>query len=161
VVTKRGRREGGRTISKRKGKPVDVQAEIRDLKLRVDGLEACDRPGDATPGGGGELDLLREINDRARRLETQLAAIKAETAMARTETIEQFAAVDVEIAAIRREINNRLAAPAGDDEDYIPALITDEFASVRAEIAQEFNAIRSELLDVSIKLDRLLKNDYM
>ncbi|MEV4016290.1 hypothetical protein AB0J35_37905 [Nonomuraea angiospora] len=134
------------------------------MKLRVDGLEACDRPGDATPGGGGELDLLREINDRARRLETQLAAMKAETAMARTETIEQFAAVDVEIAAIRREINTRLAAPAapaGDDEDYIPTLIADEFASVRAEIAQEFNAIRSELLDVSIKLDRLLKKDYM
>lgn len=137
---------------------MDVQAEIRDLKLRVDGLEACDRLGDATPGGGGEQGLLREINDRAKRLETQLAAIKAETAMARTETIEQFAAVDVEIAAIRREINAHLAR---DGEDYIPTQIADEFASVRAEIAQEFNAIRSELLDLSIKLDRLLKKDYM
>ncbi|WP_431908491.1 hypothetical protein [Nonomuraea jabiensis] len=128
------------------------------MKLRVDGLEACDRLGDATPGGGGELGLLREVNDRAKRLETQLAAIKAETAMARTETIEQFAAVDLEIAAIRREINAHLAR---DDEDYIPTQIADEFASVRAEIAQEFNAIRSELLDLSIKLDRLLKKDYM
>ncbi|MFG6197865.1 hypothetical protein [Nonomuraea sp. JJY05] len=131
------------------------------MKLRVDGLEACDRLGDATPGGGGELDLLREINDRAKRLETQLAAMKAETATARTETIEQFAAVDVEIAAIRREINTHLAVAAGDDEDYIPTQIADEFASVRAEIAQEFNAMRSELLDLGIKLDRLLKKDYM
>ncbi|MFI6732182.1 hypothetical protein ACIBI9_04545 [Nonomuraea sp. NPDC050451] len=131
------------------------------MKLRVDGLEACDRLGDATPGGGGELELLREINDRAKRLETQLAAMKAETAMARTETIEQFAAVDVEIAGIRREINAHLAVLPGDGEDYIPTQIADEFASVRAEIAQEFNAIRSELLDVGIKLDRLLKKDYM
>ncbi|MEU6781682.1 hypothetical protein ABZ912_20975 [Nonomuraea angiospora] len=131
------------------------------MKLRVDGLEACDRLGEVTPGGGGERELLREINDRAKRLETQLAAMKAETAMARTETIEQFAAVDVEIAAIRREINTYRAAPAGDGEDYIPTLIADQFASVRAEIAQEFNGMRSELLDLGIKLDRLLKNDYM
>lgn len=140
---------------------MDVQAEIRDLKLRVDGLEACDRLGEARPGSGGERDLLREINDRAKRLETQLAAMKAETSMARTETIEQFAAVDVEIAAIRREINAYRATPAGGDEDYVPTLIADQFASVRAEIAQEFDAMRSELLDLGIKLDRLLKNDYM
>ncbi|MET7326641.1 hypothetical protein [Nonomuraea sp. NPDC005650] len=129
------------------------------MKLRVDGLEACERLGDATPGGGGEQDLLQEINDRAKRLETQLAAVRSEAAAARTETIEQFAAVDLEVAAIRREVSARLvAAPA---EDHIPTQIADEFASVRAEIAREFNAIRSELLDLGIKLDRLLKKDFM
>ncbi|MFI7124530.1 hypothetical protein ACIBQ1_02480 [Nonomuraea sp. NPDC050153] len=129
------------------------------MKLRVDGLEACDRLGDATPGDGGERDLLREVNDRAKRLEAQLAAMRSETAAARTEMIEQFAAVDLEVAAIRREVNARLvAAPAA---DHIPTQIADEFASVRAEVAREFNAIRSELLDLGIKLDRLLKKDFM
>ncbi|MFI7639823.1 hypothetical protein [Nonomuraea sp. NPDC049400] len=135
---------------------MDVQAEILDLKLRVEGLETCGR----VTGADGEQHLLHEINERAKRLEAEIAAIKTEMAMARTETIEQFAAVDVEVAAIRREVNARFAASPGAD-DFIPTQIADEFATVRSEIAQEFDSVRSELLDLGIKVDRLLKKDCM
>ncbi|WP_433442516.1 hypothetical protein [Nonomuraea sp. CA-141351] len=139
---------------------MDVQAEILDLKLRVEGLETCGRLTGAASGADIEQGLLREINDRTKRLETEIATMKAQMATARAETIEQFAAVDVEVAAIRREVNAHFVASPGED-DYIPAQIADEFATVRSEIGQEFNAVRSELLDLGIKVDRLLKNDCM
>ncbi|MEV0231401.1 hypothetical protein [Nonomuraea sp. NPDC050786] len=135
---------------------MDVQAEIVDLKLRVEGLETCGR----LTGADGEQHLLHEINERGKRLEAEIAAVRAQLATARTETIEQFAAVDVEVAAIRREVNARFVASSGLD-DYIPTRIADEFATVRSEIGQEFESVRSELLDLSIKLDRLLKDGCM
>ncbi|MEV1175887.1 hypothetical protein [Nonomuraea sp. NPDC049784] len=131
------------------------------MKLRVEGLETCDRLTGAASGADGEQQhLLHEINERAKRLEAEIATMKAQMATARAETIEQFAAVDVEVAAIRREVNACFAA-SPEEGDYIPVQIADEFATVRSEIAQEFNVVRSELLDLGIKVDRLLKKDCM
>ncbi|KAB8190080.1 hypothetical protein FH608_037150 [Nonomuraea phyllanthi] len=135
---------------------MDVQAEILDLKLRVDGLEMSGRPDGPASAAGGEHHLLHEINDRTKRLAAELAVLKAELAAARIETNEQFGAVDVEIAAIRREVHARLAA-----EDAVPTQVADEFATVRSDIAQEFTSVQSELRDLSIKIDRLLKQDYL
>ncbi|MEQ4718534.1 hypothetical protein [Nonomuraea sp. B19D2] len=130
------------------------------MKLRVEGLETCGRLNGAASGAKGEQQLLNEINERAKRLESEIAAMRAEVTMARTETMEQFAAVDVEVAAIRREVNARFAASPAED-DFVPTQIADEFATVRSEIAQEFDSVRSELLDLGIKVDRLLKKDCM
>ncbi|SDJ80710.1 hypothetical protein [Nonomuraea jiangxiensis] len=137
---------------------VDVRAEILDLKLRVETLEATMRLGEAASREerGREEGLLGEINDRTKHLQSEIAAIRAGMATSRVEVAEQFAAVETEVAAIRREVNTRLAGTEADDT-WIRTEIADQFASVRSEIEQEFGSVRSEMTDLGIKLDRLLQ----
>ncbi|MFG1702099.1 hypothetical protein ACFLIM_02800 [Nonomuraea sp. M3C6] len=141
---------------------MDVRAEILDLKLRVEGLEAGAHVGGAASGHRREpdrqADLLREINDRTKQLQAEITAIKAAMADSRTEMTEEFAAVETEVAAIRREVNARFVGTEAENT-CVRTEIADEFASVRSEIEQEFNSVRSEMTDLGIKLDRLLKRE--
>ncbi|MEO3803807.1 hypothetical protein [Nonomuraea sp. B1E8] len=135
---------------------MDMRAEILDLKLRVEELETGVRRGAVAIGRRGEPDrqeaFLREIGDRTKSLRADVAAVKSALADCRVEVVEQFAAVETEIAAIRREVS---AWPPGPEAGE--GLVADEFAAVRSGLEHEFNSLRSEMTDLGIKLDRLLK----
>ncbi|MGW0804591.1 hypothetical protein [Nonomuraea sp. NPDC002799] len=127
---------------------MDVQAEILQLKLRVEDLEAhahAGRPGE-------DRELLREIGERTQRVEAAVAELNAGLANARTEVIEQFGALETEVAAVRRAVSLPSPRPVAER----PAT-ADDLAAVRSEVAEEIRSLRSELLDLGIKLDRLLK----
>ncbi|MGP3930342.1 hypothetical protein [Nonomuraea sp. KM88] len=135
---------------------MDMRAEILDLKLRVEELETGVRHGDVAIGRRREPDrqeeFLREIGDRTKSLRADVAAVKSALADGRVEMAEQFAAVETEIAAIRREVNSWPPGPEADE-----GMVADEFAAVRSGLEHEFNSLRSEMTDLGIKLDRLLK----
>ncbi|MFI7699789.1 hypothetical protein [Nonomuraea sp. NPDC049480] len=127
---------------------MDVQAEIRDVKLRG---------GDPEAGmPAWQMDLLREIDERTRRLRSDVAALRRELAAARIELGEDVAAVQTEVGGVRREVSAR---PGGADDADLRLDMVEGFAAVRAEVAREFGSVRSEMLDLGIKLDRLLKRD--
>ncbi|TMR92972.1 hypothetical protein [Nonomuraea basaltis] len=133
---------------------MDVQTEVLDLKLRVADLES---------GAHGAVpdwrtDLLREINDRTKHLRSEITALKARLAEARTELSEDLAAVQTEIEGVRREVSARPARPGDEDAD-LRLDMAEEFAALRAEMAHQFDSVRSEVLDLGIKIDRLLKRD--
>ncbi|TDD03925.1 hypothetical protein E1292_19995 [Nonomuraea deserti] len=137
---------------------MDMRAEILDLKLRVEELETGVRHGVVAIGRPGEPDrqaeFLREIGDRTRSLRADVAAVQSALADGRVEMVEQFAAVETEVAAIRREVSAWPFGPGAGE-----GMVADEFAAVRAGLEQEFNSLRSEMTDLGIKLDRLLKRE--
>ncbi|TMR09665.1 hypothetical protein ETD86_42685 [Nonomuraea turkmeniaca] len=104
------------------------------------------------------VDLLREVDDRTRHLRAEIAALRTELAAARAELGEDVAAVQTEVEGVRRAVN---AGPgeSGDEDGDLRLDMLEGFAAVRAEIAHEFGSVRSEMLDLGIKLDRLLNRD--
>ncbi|MFC4008685.1 hypothetical protein ACFOY2_15750 [Nonomuraea purpurea] len=117
------------------------------MKLRVEGLEARLRTD-------RQADLLREIDDRTRRLESALTTLEAGFATARAEMNEQFDAVEVEVAGVRRAVS---APPSEEEAVDVQAETAEGVAAIRSELADGFGCFRSELLDLGIKLDRLMK----
>ncbi|MBF8189170.1 hypothetical protein ITP53_26250 [Nonomuraea sp. K274] len=118
------------------------------MKLRVEDLEAAVRHGGAAPRYAEpdlHAELLSEINDRTKHLQAEIGRLKTDLATVRIEMGEEFSAVNTEVAGVRRVVSGLPAAPPGEE------------AGLRSEIAQEFTCLRSEMTDLGIKLDRLLK----
>lgn len=132
---------------------MDVRAEILDLKLRVEDLETT---AEQSAGLDRQEDLLREIVDRSRKLQAEIAAVKAQLAHAQVEIREEFSAVGTEVAGVRRDVSGRPVAGGAEQLD-IREEIAVEFGAIRSEIEHEFNFLRSEVLDLGIKMERLLQ----
>ncbi|MDP4504373.1 hypothetical protein [Nonomuraea turcica] len=103
-------------------------------------------------------DLLREVDDRTRHLQAEVAELRTELAAARAELGEDVAAVQTEVEGVRRAVNAR-PGDSGDEDGDLRLDMAEGFAAVRAELAHEFGSVRSEMLDLGIKLDRLLNRD--
>ncbi|MGP3910633.1 hypothetical protein [Nonomuraea sp. 10N515B] len=103
-------------------------------------------------------DLLREVDDRTRHLQAEVAELRTELAAARAELGEDVAAVQTEVEGVRRAVNAR-PGDRGDEDGDLRLDMVEGFAAVRAELAHEFGSVRSEMLDLGIKLDRLLNRD--
>ncbi|NBE98277.1 hypothetical protein FE391_31995 [Nonomuraea sp. KC401] len=131
---------------------MDMRAEILELKLRVEELESGVRHGIVAAGSGRppdrQAELLREIDDRTRSLLTEVAAVRSALADGRVEMVEQFAAVETEVAAIRREVKAWPSSPAGGERE-----------AARPELEEKFSSLRAEMTDLGVKLDRLLKRE--
>ncbi|MGP3960420.1 hypothetical protein ACTWPT_30865 [Nonomuraea sp. 3N208] len=119
-----------------------------------------DVQGEVLQGGASarHVDLLREVDDRTRRLQAEVAALRTELAAVRAELGEDVAAVQTEVEGVRRAVNAR-PGTSGDEDADLRLDMLEGFAAVRAEIAHEFGSVRSEMLDLGIKLDRLLNRD--
>ncbi|MEV5891579.1 hypothetical protein [Nonomuraea fuscirosea] len=130
---------------------MDMRAEILDLKLRVDDLET-------TMEHGGELErqvaLLHEIAERSLKLQTGLAELQARLEQSTMLTSEEFAAFGIEIAGVRREVSRPAVIESVED---MRAWIAAEVDGFRKQWRRELDFLRSEAMDMNIKLDRLLK----
>lgn len=158
IVTERDRTDT-RTRGRRRAW-VDVQTEILGLKLRVEDLEA-DRDRSAGPSAARHAELLREINERTRVLQKEIAALHGRVGEVCLEMSQDLAALQTEVEGVRRAMVPpfvRVSRSSG-DEIQLRVDIAEGFAEVRAEMAQEFESVRSEMLDLGIKLDRLLARE--
>ncbi|MET7327847.1 hypothetical protein [Nonomuraea sp. NPDC005650] len=122
---------------------MDIEAEIRALKLRIDAFEAIMRTGDA------DSDDYRHARVRTGRrtrvkgskitsAEIAVAEMRAEIAGAQLEISQDFAALGDELTGLRRQTN-------------------DQFISARAEILGVFDSLRSDMVDLGRRLDQLLE----
>ncbi|GAA5057643.1 hypothetical protein HNP84_000534 [Thermocatellispora tengchongensis] len=124
---------------------MDVEAEVADLKLRMNSLEAAGLGGFET--GGPPADLLAEIRDRMHGMQLGMAAlslglaeVRADVAQVRAEMKDESEAVTVEIAGVRWQLREQSAA-------------------TRAEIQATLDALLREVGGLSRRIDRLLKSD--
>ncbi|WP_433437020.1 hypothetical protein [Nonomuraea sp. CA-141351] len=116
---------------------MNVEAEILDLKRRVEALETILRSG----SDPGRSDLVpAQTGPYMPDSETSigLAELKAEIADVRTETSQDFEALIVEIAGFRAQTN-------------------EHFKSTQSEIMEKFDSLRCEMIDLALRLDRLLE----
>ncbi|MFC4115825.1 hypothetical protein [Nonomuraea zeae] len=130
---------------------MDVEAEILDLQLRVGILEASIRPEGTASGdfrGRGQHGNLpadrcahREaIQSDLLTTSISVAEARAEVADVRMEMSQDFAALGLEISGLRRQTN-------------------ENFASARHEMMQKLDSLRCEMIELGLRLDRLLEND--
>ncbi|MCK2218896.1 hypothetical protein MF672_034640 [Actinomadura sp. ATCC 31491] len=147
---------------------MDVETEILDLKLRVEDLEVGRGAPDADPNPelGRQAELLREINDRTRHLQKEIAALRGRIGVVGAEVGQDIAALQTEVEGVRRAIgpparpcpggSAGVSADVSADLNDLRTDVAEGLDGVRAEMAQEFASVRSEMLDLGIKLDRLL-----
>ncbi|WP_326644866.1 hypothetical protein OIE67_26500 [Nonomuraea fuscirosea] len=130
---------------------MDMRAEILDLKLRVDDLEI-------TLEHGGELErqalLLHDIAERSLKLQEGIAELRARLDQGMMLAGEEFAAFGIEIAGVRREVSQPAVMESVED---IRIWIAGEVDAFRQQWRREMDFLRSETMDMNIKLDRLLK----
>ncbi|MEU8356403.1 hypothetical protein AB0C27_10385 [Nonomuraea sp. NPDC048882] len=128
---------------------MDVRAELLDLKLRVEDLET-------TMEHGGDLErqviLLHEIAERSMKLQAGLATMQSQIDQAVVEFTEEFAAMGIEVESVRRAMTER-----PDLIEELRAQLSIEIDKFRKQWRREFDFLRSEAMDMNIKLDRLLK----
>ncbi|MFF0768163.1 hypothetical protein ACFYUK_04655 [Nonomuraea wenchangensis] len=130
------------------------------MKLRVEDLEA-DRDRSGSPSAARQAELLREINERTRFLQKEIAALRGRIGEVCLEMGQDLAALQTEVEGVRHAMGPsfvRVPRSSGGDAG-LRADMAEGFAGVRAEMAQEFESVRSEMLDLGIKLDRLLARE--
>ncbi|MEO3875307.1 hypothetical protein ABGB18_41535 [Nonomuraea sp. B12E4] len=128
---------------------MDVEAEILDLKLRMEALEATARSGEA--GSGDVESQRRHSNIPAARntgpecIQTDITArsiavteVKAHIAKFQTEMSQDIAALNVEVTGLRWHAYDLLTA-------------------TRSDIEQKFDSLRCEMIELGLRLDRLLE----
>ncbi|MEQ4714769.1 hypothetical protein [Nonomuraea sp. B19D2] len=121
---------------------MNVEAEILDLKRRVEALETIvrsgpgQRPHHAIPAQSGPHRPGLPVHVCERSI--GLAELKAEIADVRTEASQDFEALIVEIAGFRAQTN-------------------ENFKSTQSEIMEKFDSLRCEMIDLALRLDRLLE----
>ncbi|MEV0228104.1 hypothetical protein [Nonomuraea sp. NPDC050786] len=125
---------------------MNVEAEILDLKRRVAALETFVRSG-RDPGRRSHHSGLVPAQTGPNRpvppvpvpeTAIRLAELKAEIAGVRTEVGQDFEALIVEIAGFRAQTN-------------------EHFKSTQFEIMEKFDSLRCEMIDLALRLDRLLE----
>lgn len=127
---------------------MDVAAEISDLKLRIEDLEMALRTGDATPDGPGRRcpygGVLADICTRVQSIQadvtatsTTALAIRADIADVQHDVSQEFAALTVEVAGLRSQLQEHVTR-------------------ARGEALQRFDFLLCEMLDLAFRLDRLL-----
>ncbi|MFG1703754.1 hypothetical protein ACFLIM_11215 [Nonomuraea sp. M3C6] len=127
---------------------MDVEAEILDLKLRLEALEATARSGGAASGDVGARRRHPNIPaascTRMEGIQTDITAtsiavaeVKAEIADLQSEMTQDIDALSVELAGLRRHTN-------------------EHFTSARSEMVQKFDSLRCEMIELGLRLDRLL-----
>jgi hypothetical protein len=130
---------------------VDVEAEILDLQLRVGILEASISSEGSTSGDCRARDRHTNLpTDRCAHREAiqsdlmatsiAVAEARAEIADVQVEMSQDFAALGLEIAGLRRQTN-------------------ENFASAQAKMLQKLDSLRCEMIELGLRLDRLLEND--
>ncbi|MEV0629029.1 hypothetical protein ACI2LC_28865 [Nonomuraea wenchangensis] len=130
------------------------------MKLRVEDLEA-DRDMSGGQAAARQAELLREINERTRHLQKEIAALRGRIGEVCLEMGQDLAALQTEVEGVRRAMGPsfaRVTRGCGGDAE-LRAGLAEGFAGVRAEMAQEFESVRSEMVDLGIKLDRLLARE--
>ncbi|MEW9552724.1 hypothetical protein [Nonomuraea sp. NPDC050783] len=130
------------------------------MKLRVEGLEAGRGAVGADEGevAARQAELLRELNDRTRQLQQEIAAFRCWVGEVCAEVGQDIAALQTEVEGIRWVVSAPPGAfPGGGGGPEVRLEVAESFAGVRAEMAQEFESVRSEMLDLGIKIDRLLR----
>jgi hypothetical protein len=108
---------------------VDVEAEIRDLKLRMERLEAHVRSGEPSIVTSMQADITAGVME-----------IRADVVDLRTEMGQEFGALGIEISGIRSQS-------------------MDQYATARVEMLQRFDTLRCEMMELGLRLDRLLNTD--
>ncbi|NJP88043.1 hypothetical protein HCN51_00985 [Nonomuraea sp. FMUSA5-5] len=113
---------------------MDIRAEILDLKLRVEDLEtAAERVRESQE----QETLLREVIDRTKRAQAEMSALRADLA----------------------EVRKLLGGGGPGAEGDVRTEIAVEFEVIRSKVEHEFNFLRSEVMDLAIKVDRLTPDE--
>jgi hypothetical protein len=125
---------------------VNVEAEILDLKLRVEALEATLR-------SSGSLDRRPRHNDMVpaqpgpyrsdlpalvAQVSINVSEVRAEVADVRTEVSQDFEALIVEVAGLRVQMNQ-------------------SFKAVHSDLLGKIDSLRCEMIDLGLRLDRLME----
>ncbi|MBB5784917.1 hypothetical protein AB0K16_13545 [Nonomuraea jabiensis] len=122
---------------------MDIEAEIRALKLRIDAFEAILRSSYADSDDNSHAHLrtgrrrTRAKGSKITAAEIAVAEMRAEIADAQMEIAQDFAALGDELTGLRRQTN-------------------DQFISARAEILGVFDSLRHDMVDLGRRIDRLL-----
>ncbi|QYC41097.1 hypothetical protein Nocox_17425 [Nonomuraea coxensis DSM 45129] len=114
------------------------------------------------PAAARQAELLREINERTRHLQKEMAALRGRIGEVCLEMGQDLAALQTEVEGVRRAVGPpsvRMSRGGGGGEAELRIEMAEGFAGVRAEMAQEFESVRSEMVDLNIKLDRLLARE--
>ncbi|MFI7134903.1 hypothetical protein ACIBQ1_55215 [Nonomuraea sp. NPDC050153] len=125
---------------------MNVEAEILDLKLRVEALEATlrsdgsldrrPRHNDIVPAQSGPH--RRDLPPHVTQASIDAAELRAEIADVRTEVSQDFEALIVEVAGLRLQMNQN-------------------FKTVRSDLLGKIDSLRCEMIDLGLRLDRLLE----
>ncbi|KAB8188724.1 hypothetical protein FH608_042310 [Nonomuraea phyllanthi] len=121
---------------------MDVEAEILELRRRVEALETIVRSGlgprqpGAVPAQAGPRP--RDVPVHVSETSIGLAELKAEVADVRTEVSQDFEALIVELAGLRAQTNENVR-------------------SAQSEILGKLDSLRCEMIDLALRLDRLLE----
>ncbi|MEV4167796.1 hypothetical protein [Nonomuraea sp. NPDC049709] len=128
---------------------MDIEAEIRKLKLRVDALEATVRSTGATP-----------IRPRARRRRMNFPAQNC-TPMEDIHADVTTATIDVAEVKIRiKDLQAELAQDVSALNDEIGGFrrqTNDHFAKFRSQARDQHDSIHHRLTDLGLMIERLLK----
>ncbi|MFB4276017.1 MULTISPECIES: hypothetical protein [unclassified Nonomuraea] len=128
---------------------MDIEAEIRKLKLRVDALEATLRPTGATPS-----------RPRARRRRMNFPAQNC-TSMEDLHADVTTATIDVAEVKIRiKDLQAELAQDISALNDEIGGFrrqTNDHFAKFRSQTRDQHDSIHHRLADLGLMIERLLK----
>ncbi|MEV4016687.1 hypothetical protein AB0J35_39935 [Nonomuraea angiospora] len=123
---------------------MNVEAEILDLKLRVESLEAAlrsnggpdsrPRPNDIVPAQAGSY--RSELPALVAQVSIGVSQLRAEIADVRTEVGQDFEALIVEIAGVRVQLSENHQA-------------------VQADLLGKIDSLRCDMIDLGLRLDRL------
>ncbi|MET9248150.1 hypothetical protein [Nonomuraea sp. NPDC003709] len=117
---------------------MNVEAEILDLKLRVEALEAALRSNarydDIIPAQAGPY--RSELPALVAQVSIGVAELRAEMADIRTEVSQDFEALIVEVAGVRVQM-------------------TENYKAIHSDLLGKIDSLRCEMIDLGLRLDRL------
>ncbi|MEU6788699.1 hypothetical protein ABZ912_56750 [Nonomuraea angiospora] len=117
---------------------MNVEAEILDLKLRVEALEAAlrssPRHDDIIPAQAGPY--RSELPALVAQVSIGVAELRAEMADIRTEVSQDFEALIVEVAGVRVQM-------------------TENYKAIHSDLLGKIDSLRCEMIDLGLRLDRL------
>ncbi|MEV1177209.1 hypothetical protein [Nonomuraea sp. NPDC049784] len=121
---------------------MDVEAAIRELKQRLAALEAMMCSDDTTSGHDNVLygrfpTKGRTPGKGVTTLEVAIAEVRADVADLRIGLSQDFAVLRDELAGLRRQTD-------------------EQFASARSKMLRQCEALRCDMIDLAVRLDRLL-----
>ncbi|MFF4619228.1 hypothetical protein [Nonomuraea jabiensis] len=123
---------------------MNVEAEILDLKLRVEALEAglrsnvSPRHDDIVPAQAGPYRF--ELPALVAQVSIGVTEIRAELADVRTELSQDLEALLVEVAGLRVQTN-------------------EHFNVIQSDLLGKIDSLRCDMIDLGLRLDRLAETD--
>ncbi|MEW1844944.1 hypothetical protein AB0392_43965 [Nonomuraea angiospora] len=122
---------------------MNVEAEILDLKLRVETLEAAlrsnrsPRHDDIVPAQAGPY--RSELPALVAQVSIGVSELRAEIADVRTEVGQDFEALIVEVAGVRVQLS-------------------ENYKAVQADLLGKIDSLRCDMIDLGLRLDRLMES---